>query len=75
MEKPIAKYEAGKLWLDQGFADYSPSSRFGVWMAGACQASLAGHLEENGRSADIARQKQRECLEALEAHDREMEEG
>lgn len=71
--RPLAKYENGQLFLDRGFADYCPYERFFVWMKGAEMEGLADHLEANGRSADYARQKQAECLEALRAHDMEKE--
>jgi hypothetical protein len=72
-ERPIAKYENSQLWLDRGFADYNKASRFDVWLMGMQMARSAELSEEYDRDSTYPRQKERECLEALAAHEVESE--
>lgn len=61
-DRPLAKYEGGRLWLDRGMPDYEPADRFSVFMKASVMRELPG---------EHAARKAQECAKALEDFDRE----
>lgn len=69
LDRPIAEFRDGRLWLDSGFAEMGSVSRFDVWMRGATLARSLEIAEENGLESPWTREKLAECIEALRAFD------
>jgi len=61
-DRPMAKFEDGRLWLDVGYPDYQPcKDDFPVWMKREVMRELSG--------PDAARAVE-ECTKALEAYEK-----
>ncbi len=59
-DRPLAKFEDGRLWLDVGFPDYQPcKDDFPVWMKREIMREMSG--------PDAARMAA-ECTEALKQY-------
>lgn len=72
MDRPLAKYEAGRLWLDKGFTDYTPSSRSEV---NTLRASFARRTREAPFLTPLSADYERQIEEAIKQFDAAMEEA
>lgn len=63
-DRPLAICRDGKLYLDQGYPDYRPASRFGVIMRRELMLSLSG---------EHAARKAKECNDALIEYEKQRE--
>jgi hypothetical protein len=65
-DRPIAKFEDGRLWLDVGYPDYQPcKDDFPVWMKREVMRELSG--------PDAARAVE-ECTKALNQYEQHQKE-
>jgi hypothetical protein len=67
IDRPMAKFEDGRLWLDVGYPDYQPcKDDFPVWMKREIMRELPG---------EHAVRKAQECTDALNQYQAAMEEA
>jgi hypothetical protein len=71
-DRPLAKFDDGRLWLDKGFAGYEPVSRSEV---NILRAGFAHHTKASPVLAPLSAEYERQLSEAINQYDKAMEEA
>jgi hypothetical protein len=71
-ERPLAKFEDGRLWLDKGIRGYEPVSRSEV---NILRAGFAHHAKASPVLAPLGADYEHQLSEAINQYDKAMEEA
>jgi hypothetical protein len=71
-ERPLAKFEDGRLWLDKGISGYEPVSRSEV---NILRAGFAHYAKPSRVLAPLSADYERQLSEVINQHDKAMEEA